>query len=272
MQKPGSGPARTPPAYPITSVNNALKLLLTFRDRPQLALSDASAYLGVAHSTAHRLLAMLAYHDFVRQERGQRVYVAGPALIEIGLAAVRQLDVRSYARPVLEKLGADTGETVHLARLNGATVLYLDGIESTRAVRVTTRTGNALPAHCTASGKALLADLSTGELREIYPARRPLAATTERSITRRADLERELDAVRKRGYATNDEESEEGVASIAVAVPGTVANARAVASLSVSLPVQRLTGENQERVVSALQTAVTDLGTRMADIGTPGRA
>ena len=70
MQKSGSGSERTPPAYPITSVDNALKLLLTFRDRPQLALSDASAYLGVAHSTAHRLLAMLAYHDFVRQERG----------------------------------------------------------------------------------------------------------------------------------------------------------------------------------------------------------
>jgi DNA-binding IclR family transcriptional regulator len=270
MQKPGSGPARTPPAYPITSVNNALKLLLTFRDQPQLALSDASAYLGVAHSTAHRLLAMLAYHDFVRQERGQRVYVAGPALIEIGLAAVRQLDVRSHARPVLEKLSVDTDETVHLARLNGATVLYLDGIESTRAVRVTTRTGNMLPAHCTASGKALLAELGADELREIYPPRRPLPATTARSIIRRTDLERELDAVRDRGYATNNEESEDGVASIAVAVRGSAAGP--VASLSVSLPVQRLNPDNQKRAVAALRAAAGDLSARMADVGLPARS
>jgi DNA-binding IclR family transcriptional regulator len=263
MQKDAPSSGRTPPAYPITSVNNALKLLLTFRDKQQLALSDASAYLGVAHSTAHRLLAMLAYHDFVRQERGQRVYVAGPALIEIGLAAVRQMDLRSIARPVLESLAAQTGETVHLSKLNGANVLYLDGIESTKAVRVTTRTGNVLPAHCTASGKALLADLTPEELRDIYPARRPLVATTGRSITRRTDLERELEAVRERGFATNDEESEEGVASMAVAVH----NARrlVIASLSVSVPVHRLTDRTREGAVDALRKAATDLGGRMAE-------
>jgi IclR family transcriptional regulator, acetate operon repressor len=266
MQKSGSGSERPPPAYPITSVNNALRLLLTFRDRPQLALSDASAYLGVAHSTAHRLLAMLAYHDFVRQERGRRVYVAGPALIEIGLAAVRQLDVRSHARPVLEKLAAETEETVHLARLDGAMVLYLDGIESTRAVRVTVRTGNTLPAHCTASGKALLAVLSVDEVRAIYPGRRALPGTTERSITRRTDLERELAAVRERGYATNDEESEEGVASLAMAVRGS--GPGALASLSVSLPVQRLAA-NRKRIVAALRSAVDDLTGRMADLALP---
>lgn len=263
MQKDGPDSGRVPPAYPITSVNNALKLLLTFRETPQLALSDASAYLGVAHSTAHRLLAMLAYHDFVRQERGQRVYVAGPALIEIGLAAVRQMDIRSHARPVIEALAAQTGETVHLSRLNGANVLYLDGVESTKALRVATRTGNMLPAHCTASGKALLAGLDSGELKELYPPRRALAATTSRSITRRADLDRELETTRQRGYATNDEESEDGVASIAVAVN----NARnlAIGSLSVSVPNQRLTETSRDHLVRLLRAAATDLGDQMAD-------
>jgi IclR family transcriptional regulator, acetate operon repressor len=264
MQKVRPDSGRTPPAYPIASVNNALRLLLAFRDTPQLALSDASAYLGVAHSTAHRLLAMLAYHDFVRQERGQRVYVAGPALVEIGLAAVRQMDVRSHARPVIEALAHQTGETVHLSRLSGPNVLYLDGVESSKALRVSVRTGQALPAHCTASGKVLLADLSPEQFRELYPARRALAATTSKSITKRGDLERELEAIRERGYATNEEESEDGVASVAVPVRN--ARGLAIASLSVSTPIQRLTRATREVLRKALDEAAANLGERIADV------
>jgi DNA-binding IclR family transcriptional regulator len=84
VQKPQAAPA-----YPIASVDNALRLLMLFRDTPRVRLSEASEHLGVAHSTAHRLMAMLAYHGFVRQEPGSRAYLAGPALVEIGLAAVR---------------------------------------------------------------------------------------------------------------------------------------------------------------------------------------
>src|SRR6266704_6869809 len=113
VQKPGSSPSSESraPAYPIASVDNALRLLMLFRDTPRVRLSEASEHLGVAHSTAHRLMAMLAYHGFVRQEPGSRAYVAGPALVEIGLAAVRELDIRLHARPVLESLAASLRET-----------------------------------------------------------------------------------------------------------------------------------------------------------------
>ena len=99
------------PAYPIASVDNALRLLLLFRSQPRVRLTEASEHLGVAHSTAHRLMAMLAYHGFVRQERDSRTYVAGPALVETGLAAVHQLDIRRHARPALERLAHSLGET-----------------------------------------------------------------------------------------------------------------------------------------------------------------
>ena len=137
MQKRQSAaePGREP-AYPIASVDNALRLLMLFRAEPRVRLSDASEHLGVAHSTAHRLMAMLAYHGFVRQEPDSRAYVAGPALVEIGLAAVRQLDIRRHARPVLESLASSLGETVHLAVLEGGNVRYLDAVESSRALRV----------------------------------------------------------------------------------------------------------------------------------------
>ncbi|MEJ7773134.1 MAG: helix-turn-helix domain-containing protein, partial [Geodermatophilaceae bacterium] len=144
---------RAEPTYPITSVGNALRLLLLFRERKAIRLSDASDYLGVANSTAHRLLAMLVHHEFVEQDPGQRTYIAGPALVEIGLAAVRGMDLRTSARPILEELAARSGETALLSRLEGDTVVCLDSIESKKALRVATQAQLTLPAHCTASGK-----------------------------------------------------------------------------------------------------------------------
>ena len=237
------------PAYPIASVDNALRLLLLFRDQPRVRLSEASEYLAVAHSTAHRLMAMLAYHGFVRQEPESRAYVAGPALVEIGLAAVRELDIRPHARPVLEHLAATLGETAHLAVLEGGKVRYLDSVESPKALRVASRTGTALAANCTASGKALLAQLPADEVAEVLGEAGPLPALTGHSITDRARLRAELARVRERGCAVNVEESEDGVASIAVAVRGT----RQPAALAVSAPVSRMTEEAQQRAMAELR-------------------
>jgi IclR family transcriptional regulator, acetate operon repressor len=239
VQKHGEEGAGRQPAYPITSVDNALRLLMQFRSQPRVRLSEAAEHLGVALSTAHRLMAMLAYHGFVRQDQDTRAYVAGPALVEIGLAAVRQLDIRMHARPVLEGLAADLGETVHLAVLEGGNIRYIDAVESSHALRVAARTGSVLAATCTASGKALLAALPDGEVAALFPDDSSLVALTVKSITTRSGLLKELDAVRKRGFALNREESEEDVASVAVPVPGP--RGVPVAAMVVSGPVSRMT-------------------------------
>lgn len=149
-----------PPSYPIESVDNALKLLHMLREQSHIRVSDASRAIGVARSTAHRLLAMLQHHGFVQQDPFSRAYIAGPALLDFGLAALRDRDIRTHARPFLEALGRESGETVHLAILQGGSdVLFLDCVESMKAVRVGNRTGLILPAHCSSAGKALLAAL-----------------------------------------------------------------------------------------------------------------
>jgi IclR family transcriptional regulator, acetate operon repressor len=239
------------PAYPIASVNNALRLLLLFRGQSRVRLSQASEHLGVAHSTAHRLLAMLAYHGFVRQEQESRTYVAGPVLVEMGLAAVRQLDIRRHARPVLERLAGSLGETVHLAVLEGGNVRYLDAVESSRALRVAARTGAMLAASCTASGKALLAELPDAEVAALFPGPAALPRLTERSITSRSELLAELRKVRAAGCAVNTEESEEGVASVAIAVRGRPYVP--VAALVVSAPLSRMTEQAAEKIKSELR-------------------
>ncbi len=123
------------PSYPIESVDNALKLLHMLRKRSHIRVSEASSSIGVARSTAHRLLAMLQHHGFVRQDPFSRAYVAGPALLDFGRAILRDRDIRTHARPFLERLSRETGETVHLIALQGREVLGLRREHEGRAGR-----------------------------------------------------------------------------------------------------------------------------------------
>lgn len=254
--KPSATEASGPPQYPIESVDNALRLLLLLADQPRIRLTDASAYLGVASSTAHRLLAMLQYRGFVRQDRATRAYEPGPALVTIAFSTLRQFDVRSRARPVLERLNSELGETVHLRRLEGRQVHFLDSIEGSRAVRVASRVGRSMPAHCTATGKAVLSRLSIEELHALYPEEK-LDGLTERSLRSRSALEKDLQTTRRRGHATGMQESEDGVVSFAVplASPSGVHY-----GLNVSLPVHRMTPANRSVIVAALAQAADELG------------
>ncbi len=241
------------PSYPIESVDNALKLLHMFRERSPIRVSEASSSIGVARSTAHRLLAMLQHHGFVRQDPFSRAYVAGPALLDFGLARLRDRDIRTPARPFLETLSQETGETVHLIALQGREVLFLDCVESAKAVRVGNRTGLLLPAHCTSAGKALLAALPPERLKALYPEER-LPGLTRRSIRTRARLEREVRLVRRRGYATNFGETEEDIGSIGVLIQDRQRVPRA--ALSLAAPTSRLTAKTIATMAkAALRTA-----------------
>src|SRR5690606_2291752 len=157
------------PQYPIESVDNALKILLLLGERSELRLTEVADYLGVASSTAHRLLAMLQYRGFVRQERRSKGYLPGTALTGVAFSIIQRFDVRQTLHPFLEELNKETTETVHMAVLDGATVRFIDAIESPRAVRVASRLGQSMPAHCTSSGKAMLAQLPTEQLHQLYP-------------------------------------------------------------------------------------------------------
>ena len=242
------------PGYPISSVGNALRLLLLFREQQSVRLTEARDYLGVAHSTAHRLLAMLIQYGFVRQD-SSRAYRPGPMLVEIGLAVVQKMDIRTQARPFLEALEGQFAETIHLTVLEGNLVRYVDAVESDRTLRVTARTGQLLPASCTSAGKALLAELSREQVRALYPTGE-LPSQTPHSLKTMDALEQALDRVRQQGYATNQEESEDGVGSVAIALVN-AAN-RPVAAIAVAVPVNRLKAKVQADIIRALKQVRQD--------------
>lgn len=240
------------PQYPIESVDNALRVLMLLVERPEIRLTDVSSHLSVASSTAHRLLAMLAYRGLVRQDPKTKVYRSGPSLDVLAFSVVGRLDIRVRARPVLEKLNVDLRETVHLGRLDGTQVDFVDSIESPQALRVSARLGAAMPAHCTSTGKALLAALTDEQLDGLYSGP-DLAQLTPRSITSKKALKSALAIVRRRGFATSDEEGEEGVVSVAVPLRG------GAFALAASVPVSRMDTDFRDVVLESLLAAKAEI-------------
>jgi DNA-binding IclR family transcriptional regulator len=230
-------PANAAAAGTATSVDNALHLLQLIGERQALRVAEAAELLGVARSTAHRLLAALRRRGFVVQDRPNGAYRPGPALREIGLAALTRIDIRRIARPVLEQLRDETHETVSLAVLEGPTVRFVDGVESTRSVRVGNRTGVVRPAHTTAVGKAILAGLPDAELARIYPGGRLPATAAEAAVRDLGTLREELADVRARGWALNWEESTDGMCAVGVALVD--AAGQPLAALGIAVPTSR---------------------------------
>jgi DNA-binding IclR family transcriptional regulator len=197
---------------------------------------------------------MLQYRGFVQQDPRTKAYLPGTALTGVAFSILQRFDFRAAVRPVLERLNAELGETVHLGMLVGATVHFVDAIESPKAVRVASRLGQAMPASSTSTGKALLAGLSDEEIDALYPRER-LDGLTPKSITLRSDLHRQLAIVRKRGYATSSEESEAGVSSVAAALRTPHGPRLAV---NVAVPTSRMTRDDEKRIGATLVAVAAD--------------
>jgi DNA-binding IclR family transcriptional regulator len=248
------------PQYPIESVDNALKLLLLLGEQPQIRLSEATRYLGVASSTAHRLLAMLTYRGFVRQDPVSKAYLPGPSLTGVAFAIFGRIDIQRSATPIMRALSERLRESIHVGMLEGANVHFVAAVEGPAAVRVASRLGRTMPAHCTSTGKVLLAQLSQDELRQLLPDER-LQRITSRSIGSRTELGTELSRIRERGYAVNREESEEGVASVAVPIPTRAPGLRL--ALNAAAPQNRLATTQYPAVVAALVEAAKEIGDQL---------
>lgn len=231
----------------MTSAERALSLLVALDERGPLRVVDAAAELGVAASTAHRLLSTLVQHGFAYRDE-THVYHRGTALR--GRRAVGPPTRLRSARPHLRRLADSLDETVQLMVLQGTSVRFVDGVETQRPLRVAARVGFVLPAHVTSGGKALLAHRTTAQLDALYA--RGLRLTPEAAGPDLPALRRELAAVRRRGYALNTEESEHGVLAVGAAVPEAGRPPRL--AVAISVPASRL----PRRALAALAPALLD--------------
>ncbi|MFC9503772.1 IclR family transcriptional regulator [Streptomyces sp. NPDC057002] len=230
------------PSYPVSAAGNALRAVRLLHEHDELRVMDVADRLGVARSTAHRILAMLVFEGFAEQDR-HKVYRPGPALRAIrGSRAAPPPDLITVTRPHLQRLADTVRETTHLMVLEGNGTRFLDGVEGPQALRVSHRTGTLLPAHVTSGGKALLAELPAERLQALYPNGLP-----GEGVKAPEDVERlaaELTTARRTGWALNLQGSERGVNAVGACVrdrTGTAVAAVAVAAPSARCPKGRLT-------------------------------
>jgi IclR family transcriptional regulator, acetate operon repressor len=240
------------PPYSIDSVDNALRILQTLRDSGQVRVSDVAAELGIARSTAHRLLAMLVYRDFAVQAE-DRSYRAGPAIAAEPLRGEPAQRLRQVMRPHMEALCDQVAETINLVVRLGTQTRFLHTVESAQVLRVGDRQGTVLPAWKTSGGKALLAELPDVQLTALLrgAAGRPPEGMT---AAERRSLVNELRLVRDQGYAENIQESESGVCAIGLCLRDKTGDP--VAALSVSAPSVRYTPDRSRMFLSELRTTV----------------
>lgn len=215
------------PTYGIQSVDHALRLAAILQQEGPLRVSDAAERLGVARSTAHRLLAMLVYRDFAEQDEDRR-YVAGPVLRRPA-APEPAAELRRVALPHLRELTARTEETTNLVVVVGDQARFVASVECDRVLRVGDRGGRVLPAHLASGGRAVLATRTEDDVRALY-------AGPESPVTDVDALVRELRRTRRQGFALNDQRTETGVTAIGAAVPG---DADLHSGISLSMPTAR---------------------------------
>ncbi len=252
--------------YSIQTIVNAFGVLEAFADSEELGVTEISRALGLHKNNVFRILATLELRGYIEQRAGGR-YRLGTRCLELARAFNRAGgDLLRRGRGVLEELGRETGETVHLGVLRDFEVVHLAGLEGRHLVRVASRVGERLPAHCTALGKVLLACGGEPLLREFDrrigvepgPERRTAATLVDRD-----KLLEHIQGVGVRRFALDLEECEPGVCC--AAAPVFDESGRVVAAFSVSGPTTRvdersLLGPVGRAVAAAADRLSSELG------------
>jgi DNA-binding IclR family transcriptional regulator len=247
--------------YKVQALDRAFAVLdLLGESETPLGLAQVASSLQLHKSTAHRFLMVLERHRMVERTTGGK-FRLGLRLFDYGNRAIEKYDLRERAQPHLRRLVTETEETAHLCILEGHHVIYIDKIEPARSVRMITRIGASNPVHCTSVGKAMLAFLPEDRIAEIMKRLRFERFTT-RTISTAEALRTEIEKTRRRGYAVDDEELEEGLRCIAV--PVLDSQRLPVAAVSVSGPSFRVTAQKLPSIANQLLQCVRGIS---ADMG-----
>lgn len=247
--------------YRIQAIERAVAILNAFTaEEPELRVSELADRLGLHKSTVHRFLVNLEAAGMVERSSRNGRYRLGMHLFELGSLVLRRMDLWDEALPFLEGLVRDTGETGHLAVLDGGEAIYIERVEARRALRVPSAVGRGYPAHATNLGKVLLAHLDPNTL-EALIGERELAGFTPNTITDAGLLRAELATIRERGFAVDNEEYDEGLRCIGA--PVLDHNGRVVAALGIGGPVTRITPARIEHLAELVMVAARGLSHRL---------
>jgi IclR family KDG regulon transcriptional repressor len=246
----------------LTSLEKGLRLVEVVAKTKSIGLRELAAEAGFPPSTVHRLLSILTACHYLTQDAGSKKYRLPLKFLELGAIVREDLDVIGVARPHMSALVEATSETVNLAFFDNGEVVYVDQISNSNSLlRMFTRVGTRAPLHCTGVGKARLAAMPDESVAEYWQSVKK-ERNTVNTIMDEQSLKRELQAIRRVGYAVDNEEMEIGVRCVACLIRQH--RAGIVGSVSISGPSSRLTIDN----VPSLGELVRESASRItADLG-----
>jgi IclR family acetate operon transcriptional repressor len=249
----------------LRTVEKALTMLeeLASAAWPGIGVGDLGRRLGLHRTTQSRFLATLARRGYVEPIQGTDRYRVGLKALELASAPLRGLPLREIGAPILEQLNRSTRETVHIVVLDGGEVVTIDRLEAERPITLRSDIGSRRPAYCSAAGKAMLAHRPETEVDELLA--RGMPARTATTITTPLRLKAQLQEIRMRGYALDDEENVEGVRCAAAPVfelTGRLAGAVSLAAPTYRVDVPRLL-ELAVPVIEAAHSLSRQLGYRI---------
>lgn len=239
-------------ARSIQSLERAFDIIeVLANDGHEMRLSELAKMTGLNISTCHHLLLTLVKRGYVGRNPHGRTYFIGPKVTELSDSRIRQFNILEIAMPQLRKLNKQTGESIHLAVMQGYELTTLVKLDSTRSVRVgTDGAGKANAAHATATGKSILAWYPETEIIKVF-AEKGLTRFTENTITGIADLMEEFRLVRRNGIAVDREEFQLGVTCVGVVIRDQTG--AVIGSISCSMPSIRAHGKHFDFVEKAIR-------------------
>jgi DNA-binding IclR family transcriptional regulator len=237
------------------TVGKALDILdLVAKHGRPVRFTELLAEAAYPKATLYRLLQTLTNQGMLAYDPDRQAYSLGVRLVRLAHAAWAQSSLAPIARPWIDKLSEQVGETIHLAQLDLAQVLYVDKRNARRPVEMFAQAGKVGPAYCTGVGKAMLAFLSSDALDQAL-SQQTFHRFTPATLTTAAALRQELSVIRSRGFAFDAEEHEPGI--ICVALPILTRAGRPIGALSVTSTTARTTLKALEALVPQIRETAT---------------
>lgn len=244
------------------SLHKAFAIIEYLSKNGEQSILNLSEELNMNKSTVYRFLATLCSLGYVQQDLSSKQYSLTFKFSQIGREKDRNQSLISQVRPYMESLSEDTGESVHLAVLEGSKVQYIDQVESRKTIRVNVEIGKTFPAYSVGVGKAILAHMPESEVKSLFE-KEAFIRFTEKTISSLGDLLKELKEVRKRGYALDNEECMTGLACIAVPL---FSFGAPVAAVSLTFPRFRYKegSEEEQKLVDQVVASVKSMNIRLS--------
>ncbi len=245
----------------IQVIDRAFDILELLSDvKEGMGVTEIANHIGLNKSTVHRILNAMASRGYIERASGKGVYRNGLKLVDLASVHLNSVELKTEARPLLRELTARMNLTTHLAILDGLDAVYIDKVDVETSLRLYSQIGRRISVHCSALGKCLLSGLSDQEVLDRL-RKCDFRRHTANTLTHRQALMRQVEAVRERGYAVDDQEHEAGVRCMAAPIRDY--RGKVVAAISLTGPATVVCPE-REGEISVLVTAVArDISRRL---------